>query len=51
MKEATSQEIGVTSRTTKVIPTLTLNINPMVPRIVITPVNSWVNPMSRPSAN
>ena len=35
----------------RVIPTLVASMKRMVPTMVITPVNSWVKPMSRPSAN
>ena len=37
--------------TTAVMGPLTLSMKPRVPRMVMTPVNSWVKPMSRPSAN
>ena len=51
IKLATNRETGVITTTTTVIPTFTESIKNKVPMIVTTPVNSWVNPISRPSAN
>ena len=51
MKPATKKESGVISTTTRVIPTSVVSMNSRVPRMVITPVKSWVNPISSPSAN
>ena len=51
MKLATNRETGVISTTTSVIGTLSVSMKMSVPRMVITPVKSWVKPMSRPSAN
>ena len=51
MKAATSRETGVITTTTAVMVPLTVSIKPKVPKMVMTPVNSWVKPMSRPSAN
>ena len=42
---------GVSITTTMVVGTLIENIKTNVPRIVTTPVNNCVNPMSRPSEN
>ena len=36
--------------TTSAMGTLVASMKTRVPRMVSTPVNSWVNPMSRPSA-
>ena len=51
MKAATSRDTGVMTTTTAVMTTLTLSMKISVPRMVMTPENSWVKPMSRPSAN
>ncbi len=51
IKLATNKDTGVIITTTRVIPTFTESINPKVPRIVTTPLKSWVNPIKRPSAN
>ena len=51
MNAATTREIGVTTSTTSVIAAFTETMKPMVPRMVITPVKSWVKPIKRPSAN
>ena len=48
---ATNREMGVRTTTTRVIKGLTDSIKPRVPSMVITPVNSWVKPMSSPSEN
>ena len=48
---ATKNDNGVTSTTTPVTATLTLSINPSVPKMVMTPVKNCVNPISSPSAN
>ena len=45
------QDTGVTSTTTRVIDILTESIKKKVPAMVITPVNSWVKPINRPSEN
>ena len=51
MNAATTSETGVTSSTTKVMVTLTESIKPRVPKMVMSPVNSWVKPIKSPSAN
>ena len=51
MNRATNSDSGVTPTTTSVISALWVNMNASVNRIVSTPVNSWVKPISRPSAN
>ena len=51
IKLATTSDNGVITMTTSVILTLIVNINKSVPNIVITPVNSCVNPISKPSLN
>ena len=51
MKAATTRDTGVITTTTAVMTTLTLSMNTSVPTMVSTPLNSWVKPMSRPSAN
>ena len=51
IKFATKKDNGVINTTISVIlPSMDI-INPSVPRIVITPENSWVNPIKRPSEN
>ena len=49
-KLATTRLSGVMQTTTSVMGTFSLSINSRVPRMVSTPLNSWVKPMSRPSA-
>ena len=51
IKAATNRDTGVITTTTTVISTFTLSMKHKVPRMVITPVKSWVKPMSKPSAN
>ena len=51
IKFATRKDTGVISTTTNVIDTFTDSMNPKVPTMVATPVKSWVNPISSPSAN
>ena len=51
MKRATNRETGVTATTTSAISAFWANMNPRVTRIVSTPENSWVKPISSPSAN
>ena len=51
MNAATTRETGVTSSTTKVMTPLTESMKPKVPKMVMTPVKSWVKPIKRPSAN
>ena len=51
MKAATTRDTGVITTTTRVMTTLTLSMKHRVPRMVMTPVNSWVKPIKRPSAN
>ena len=51
IKLATNREIGVSKITITAIFTLMESINPMVPKMVSTPVNSWVNPIRSPSEN
>ena len=50
MNRAANSESGVSTTTTPAISGLSVNMNQSVPRIVITPENSWVNPSSSPSA-
>ena len=50
MNFATRKDTGVMHTTTSVMGTLVISMNPNVHRIVSTPVNNWVNPISRPSA-
>ena len=49
-KLATTRLNGVTQTTTSVMGTFWDSMNSRVPRMVSTPENSWVKPMSRPSA-
>ena len=51
MNFATNSESGVTTTTTTAMPACMKNMNPSVPNMVSTPVNSCVKPISRPSAN
>jgi len=51
MKLATNREIGVKTTTTSVISGLMETMKSRVPKIVISPVKNWVNPISRPSEN
>ena len=51
MKLATNSETGVTRITTTAMAGLIVNMNISVPKIVRTPVNSWVKPMRSPSEN
>ena len=51
MNFATNSESGVITTTTAAMPACLANMNPSVPRIVITPVNSCVKPIRRPSAH
>ena len=50
MKLATTRERGVIRITTRAIPQWIRTMNTRVRAMVITPVNSWVKPISRPSA-
>ena len=50
MKPATTRLSGVIRTTTREISTFSRNMNSSVPKMVSTPVNSWVKPISRPSA-
>ena len=50
MKVATTRLRGVISTTTREMRTFSRNMNSRVPRMVSTPENSWVKPISRPSA-
>ena len=47
---ATTRLSGVMQTTTSVMGIFSLSMNSRVPRMVSTPLNSWVKPMSRPSA-
>ena len=49
MKRATKRDNGVMNTTTRVIRTFMESINPSVPIIVTSPVNSCAKPISRPS--
>ena len=50
MNPATTRLSGVMSTTTREISTFSRNMNSRVPRMVSRPVNSWVKPISSPSA-
>ena len=50
MNRATSRETGVSTTTTRVISGFSVSMKTSVPRIVITPENNWVKPISSPSA-
>ena len=49
MNRAMNRDRGVSSTTASVIFQLMDSMNNRVPRMVTTPVNSWVKPISRPS--
>ena len=49
-KLATTRLSGVMHTTTSVMGTFSLSMNSRVPRMVSTPLNSCVKPISRPSA-
>ena len=51
MKRATNSDSGVTATTTRAIIAFCENMKASVINIVSTPENSWVKPISRPSAN
>lgn len=51
MNAATNRDTGVTTTTTSAMRQLSENMKPSVPKMVITPVKSWVNPINRPSEN
>ena len=51
MNRATNSDSGVTPTTTSVISAFWVNMKASVNSIVSTPENSWVKPISRPSAN
>ena len=51
MNPATRKDTGVMTTTASVIFTLTDSMNASVPTMVTTPLKSWVNPISNPSAN
>ncbi len=50
MNFATKKDTGVMQITTRAMGTLVISMKIKVPSMVSTPVNSWVKPMSRPSA-
>ena len=51
IKLATNRDMGVSTTTTAVMTGWMESMNSSVPAMVRTPVNSWVNPMRRPSEN
>ena len=51
MNRATNSDSGVTPTTTSAINQLFRNMKPSVTSMVSAPVNSWVKPISNPSAN
>jgi len=50
MNPATTRLRGVMRTTTSEISTFSRNMNSRVPKMVSSPVNSWVKPISKPSA-
>ena len=51
MNRATKIDSGVNATTTSAMRQSMNSMTPSVPKIVSTPVNSWVKPISRPSLN
>ena len=51
MKFATTKDRGLNRTTIRVIQGLMASMKRIVPRMVATPVKSWVNPRRRPSEN
>ena len=51
MNRATNSDSGVTPTTTSVMGTFWVNMNASVKSMVSTPENSWVKPISSPSAS